>query len=144
MKSSIACCGGILYRDGKILLGLRSEERSSFPGVWDIIGGRQELGETIEETLERELEEELGITSIVWDHLETIHISDKSNILECHIYLVSQWSGIPENKEPHEHQKIEWFPILKACQLHLACLEYSPLFEKLIQNKVTSFPSLSE
>lgn len=50
----------ILSRDNKILLG-RFNDRSVFPGQWVIIGGGQEAGEELNETLKREVMEEAGI-----------------------------------------------------------------------------------
>jgi 8-oxo-dGTP pyrophosphatase MutT (NUDIX family) len=49
--------GAVLVRDGTLLLGLRSPARRLCPNCWDTIGGHVEPGETVEETLRRELEE---------------------------------------------------------------------------------------
>ena len=51
--------GGVLILNHKILLGKRMPDRL-YPDIWDIFGGHIEDGETLEETLIRELEEELG------------------------------------------------------------------------------------
>jgi 8-oxo-dGTP diphosphatase len=45
---------------GRIFVQKRSEERSLFPGAWDLVGGHLEPGEGILECLERELREETG------------------------------------------------------------------------------------
>src|ERR671922_1793664 len=49
-----------------ILLGKRSASRADYPGVWDVPGGHCEPGETPEQTLVRELQEELGVTPTAW------------------------------------------------------------------------------
>ncbi|MCG8357567.1 MAG: NUDIX domain-containing protein [Kiloniellales bacterium] len=47
--------------DEKILLQLRDDKPGIwFPGLWGLFGGANEPGETMEEALGRELEEELG------------------------------------------------------------------------------------
>jgi len=51
----------LIIQSQKILLGLRSASRTFYPNVWDVFGGHMESGERQEETLVRELEEELGI-----------------------------------------------------------------------------------
>jgi 8-oxo-dGTP pyrophosphatase MutT (NUDIX family) len=49
----------VFLRDGKFLVGLRHYKSAS---VWTTPGGRCVEGETIEETLRREVSEEIGIT----------------------------------------------------------------------------------
>ena len=56
------CSGGILYRDGRILLAKRSCTREFYPDVWDIVGGHREEDEEPEKTLVREMQEEIGVT----------------------------------------------------------------------------------
>lgn len=53
---------GALITDaaGRIYVQRRSLTRALFPGCWDLVGGHLEAGETIAETLGRELNEETG------------------------------------------------------------------------------------
>jgi 8-oxo-dGTP diphosphatase len=46
--------------DGRIFFQKRSATRKLFPNTWDIVGGHVEPGETLDETLRREVEEETG------------------------------------------------------------------------------------
>lgn len=50
----------IIMKRGKILLGKRLK-KDSFYGQWCTFGGVSEINETPEQTLKRELSEELGI-----------------------------------------------------------------------------------
>jgi ADP-ribose pyrophosphatase YjhB (NUDIX family) len=50
----------VIVRDGKILLGKRGGEPCK--GMWATIGGFNEWGETLEETVAREVMEEAGLT----------------------------------------------------------------------------------
>jgi 8-oxo-dGTP diphosphatase len=130
---TIVCCGTIIYYDGKILLGLRSWSRASFPGVWDLPGRRQEQRESIEQTLVREIQEELGITPLFQQYLWTLDISSLPDNLECHIFLVTEWDGVPSNLAPLEHDLIQWFVIEDACSLKLACPEYTDIFRSIAE-----------
>ncbi|MFH9402017.1 NUDIX hydrolase [Streptomyces sp. NPDC017638] len=50
----------ILNQDGHAFAQKRSPERRLFPDCWDIVGGHVEPGETLLDTLAREVEEETG------------------------------------------------------------------------------------
>jgi len=46
--------------DGRLFIQRRSPTRKLFPDTWDIVGGHLEPGETLDEALRREVEEETG------------------------------------------------------------------------------------
>ena len=58
--------GGVVVRDGRALLIRRGKE--PLYGRWVVPGGTVELGETLEEALVREMEEETGL------HVEPVEI----------------------------------------------------------------------
>lgn len=57
-------CVGALIQDehGRVYVHRRSADRRLLPGIWDIVGGHLEAGETPEQALAREVEEETGWT----------------------------------------------------------------------------------
>lgn len=57
-------CVGALVRDerNRVYVQRRTADRRLLPGIWDIVGGHVESGETPEGALEREIEEETGWT----------------------------------------------------------------------------------
>ena len=57
----VAACA-LVDADGRVLLAQRPEGKT-LAGLWEFPGGKVEPGETPEETLIRELDEELGITT---------------------------------------------------------------------------------
>ena len=120
----------LIIQSQKILLGQRSATRKYYPNVWDLFGGHMEPGEGAEQTLAREMEEELGIAPTQWTFLETIH--KPSEQLTLHLYLVTQWIGVPVNHQPDEHSSIDWFTLAEASQLSLADPSYPALFTRYL------------
>ena len=57
----VAACA-LVDADGRVLLAQRPEGKT-LAGLWEFPGGKVEPGETPEETLIRELDEDLGITT---------------------------------------------------------------------------------
>lgn len=51
----------VIKCQGKFLLVQRSENDDIFPSKWQNLGGKIELGETVEEAVKREVREEIGI-----------------------------------------------------------------------------------
>ena len=101
----VAACA-LVDTDNRILLAQRPEGKS-LAGLWEFPGGKVEPGETPEETLVRELEEELGIKTKVAclapltfaSHTyETFH-------LLMPLYVCRRYEGIPHGREG---QAIKW------------------------------------
>ncbi|NKB71979.1 MAG: NUDIX domain-containing protein [Candidatus Latescibacteria bacterium] len=124
----------VLWQGGQILLGRRSPRRKFYPGVWDLIGGHCEGEETPQQTLVRELGEELGVTPI---QFRQVDILDEPNTAahgayQYYVYLVTQWRGEPCNRQPQEHAEIKWFAVQDALALELAHPHYPVLFKEII------------
>ena len=125
------CAAGILLRHNRILLGKRCADLSFYPNTWDIIGGHCEENEVPEQTLLRELKEELGVTPTKFTHIAVLHEpnADIHGDYEYNIYLVTDWVGTPRNLSPNEHSELAWFRIREAMKLELAHPQYPELFK---------------
>lgn len=112
------------------LLGKRTANRAFYPGVWDVLGGHCEPGETPEQTLVRELREEVGVTPTAWRRPETFEepLPNLDETLVLHLYVVTAWAGIPYNRAPEEHTEVTWVSVEEACRLPLAHPRYPKLF----------------
>jgi 8-oxo-dGTP diphosphatase len=122
----------LIIQSNRILLGQRSASRAFYPGVWDLFGGHVEPGESHEQTLVRELVEEVGITPTAWTFLETLH--EASIPLTAHLYLVTAWTGTPTNRQPEEHSAIDWFTLAQVTGLNLADASYPMLFARYLDS----------
>lgn len=98
----------VIERNGKILLG--KKKRGYAEGIWNGYGGKVESGETIEQSMIRELTEESGLRSLKHEKVAYIEfINDIDDyISECHIYKVNEYEG-----ELHETEEISprWFKV---------------------------------
>lgn len=100
----VACA--LIDSDGRILLAQRPEGKS-LAGLWEFPGGKVEAGETPEETLVRELHEELGITTKIACLAPlsfASHTYEKFHLL-MPLYVCRRYEGIPHGKEG---QAIKW------------------------------------
>ena len=128
-----------IVQGDRILLGLRSPQREFYPSVWDVFGGHIEPEEQPDQTLVREIQEELGITPREWTKLEIMRDSVPeqdgmpSHDLIVHMYCVTAWVGTPVNRQLEEHSTIQWFLYDEAVQLDLAHHSYPRLFAQCLQ-----------
>ena len=69
----------VLGSDGRLLVHRRALTKDVWPGMWDLAaGGVVAAGESYEEAAQRELVEELGITSKQWEPLGEGRFTDHS------------------------------------------------------------------
>lgn len=96
--------GLILDQRGHLLLGQRPEGKP-WAGWWELPGGKIESGESIEQALVRELDEELGIRATrIYPWVTHVHEYPK-NIVELAFCQVTAWEGIPRGLE---NQDLAW------------------------------------
>jgi 8-oxo-dGTP diphosphatase len=96
---------GLILDEAGRLLACKRPEGKHLGGKWEFPGGKVEPGESAQEALVRELEEELGIrvetgaalTPVVWDY--------GRGPIRLHPFVCRILGG---ELHPHEHSEIRW------------------------------------
>jgi len=98
LRSIHVVAGVIVDVRGRILLARRGED-SDLAGLWEFPGGKREPGETSEEALVRELQEELGIEVEVGDALIEVPQEYPGKRLRLEVRAIERWKGTPRGRE---------------------------------------------
>jgi len=96
--------GVVLDGDGRVLIDQRLEE-GLLGGLWEFPGGKQEQGEAIVATIERELAEELAIAVEVGEELIVIEHAYSHKRLRFVVHLCRWLAGEPQ---PLASQQVRW------------------------------------
>ncbi|MCC2028587.1 (deoxy)nucleoside triphosphate pyrophosphohydrolase [Microbacterium sp. YMB-B2] len=104
MKKQINVVGAVVVRDGTILSAQRSASMS-LPGMWEFPGGKIEAGETPEQALRREMQEELLCTIDVGAHVETTSFEYDFGVVTLTTFYATLVEGEPRLTE---HAEIRW------------------------------------
>ena len=107
--------GVLVDSRGQFLLTSRPEGKV-YAGYWEFPGGKLEAGETVEQALRRELQEELGITiasATPWK----VEVMDYPHArVRLHFCKVFEWSGELQMREQQsmawQQLPVEVFPVL--------------------------------
>jgi 8-oxo-dGTP diphosphatase len=125
---TILVAGGMIVRAGRLLLGRRAPHRRICPDTWDLIGGHMEPGETLDETLIRELAEEIEIAPTVFAKVAMIDFTEEAGEpVHFHLFRVTAFEGEPRLAND-EHTDLRWFSFADAAALpDLASPRYRPV-----------------
>lgn len=98
MKKLQIAAGIIRNPQGEIFITQRSSD-AHMANKWEFPGGKIESGESPEQALVRELQEEIGIHAQGYQLFETIEHQFPDRHISLWFYLVEQWEGEPWGKE---------------------------------------------
>jgi len=96
--------GVIINDQGQILIDRRLPQ-GAMAGMWEFPGGKIEVGETVEECIGREIQEELGIVIEVGEHLITIDHTYPHLRVTLTVHQCRHLTGVPQ---PIECAEIRW------------------------------------
>ena len=107
-----AAVGILVDAEGRYLLTSRPPGKV-YAGYWEFPGGKLEVGESVEQALRRELQEEIGVTigpAMAWRRslVDYPHALVRLNF--CKVY---EWSG---DLHMHEGQSHRWERLPVSCE----------------------------
>lgn len=95
---------GIIWQEGNYL-AVERPKGAKMAGWWEFPGGKVEPGESREDALVRELQEELGITPLDFEFWrELVHEYEEFSV-RLHFFHVRTFSG---QITPLENQRMQW------------------------------------
>ncbi len=117
----------VIWDEQRRILIDRRRPEGLLGGLWEFPGGKIEPGETIEECIKREIQEELAIDIEVGDRLITIDHAYSHFRVTLTVHHCRHLSGVPQPLECDEIrwvtlQEIDQFPFPKANTQSIAAL----------------------
>jgi 8-oxo-dGTP diphosphatase len=96
---------GVLFNERNEFLLTSRPQGKVYAGYWEFPGGKLEAGESVEQALARELEEELGIQVTAVEPWKVDLMDYPHARVRLHFCKVWRWSGAFEMRE---HQSMAW------------------------------------
>ena len=117
---------GVILNNEKVLIGKRKTDQM-LGGLWEFPGGKQEKGETIETTIQREIKEETTLNVTVNDSITTVKHAYSHFKITLHAYWCTLESG---QASPKSAEELRWvsletlsdYPFPKANKKVLECI----------------------
>ena len=117
LKTVFVAAVALIDTDGRVLMAQRPEGKA-MAGLWEFPGGKVEANESPEETVVRELREELGIDiteSCLAPFTFASHYYDEFHLF-MPLYLCRVWKGQPQGMEG---QNLKWLYPHKLSELEM-------------------------
>lgn len=96
---------GILYDEKGFYLLARKKPGLPLAGYWEFPGGKQEEGESPEQTLEREIKEELGIALREVKHCYSYTFNNRAHTLH---FMVCEAYCLQKPEKLSDHDQLVW------------------------------------
>lgn len=118
-NSAHISAGAVIYRKDENGIGILIMHRTN-TGTYHLPKGTSEFGETIEETLDREVKEETNLTIIREQYLSIVdstYVRDEKIKQKKTHYFLAQYKSGEGRSTDGEHDTVEFVPLEKALSL---------------------------
>jgi 8-oxo-dGTP pyrophosphatase MutT (NUDIX family) len=107
IEEPVECVAALILDEGTLLAEERAPTKTVMPGAIALPGGHVGPGETIEDALRRELEEELGIVPLDARYVCTL-LHRSKEFRKLHYFAITRWEGVIGS---HEAASLRWLPL---------------------------------
>jgi len=111
-KRLITVTAAVIWKEGKALITQRPKG-VHLEGMWEFPGGKKEASETLEQCMEREILEELGIKIDIEKELLKVRHEYESKVIDLHFFKCVIIEGTASPKEGQEMQWVEPYMLSK-------------------------------
>lgn len=118
IPSIVVAVKAVIVQDDQLLIIKRATDDEVHPGTWELVGGKLDFGETLEQALEREVFEETGLRFTVQQLLyATTFLTNPNRQVVLTTYLAHPVTTIVTLSE--EHSDAKWVTADESRQLLL-------------------------
>jgi mutator protein MutT len=125
-KNCIEVSAALIFRDGQLLITQR-HAKSHLGGLWEFPGGKLEAGETYEQSLVREIREELGVEIAVGELFEEVVHAYPEKSVRLKFFICRLVSGEPQ---PLDCAAVKWLKLTELAEFEFPAADLR-LLEKL-------------
>ena len=125
----------VIWNDKQQILIDRRRQQGEMGGLWEFPGGKIEPGETVEQCIKREIDEELAIDIEVREHLITIEHEYTNLQVTLAVHECRHIKGVPQ---PLECDEIRWVNLEQLEQYNFPAANIqiiAALHQKVINRK---------
>lgn len=135
----VGVCAIVINEEGKILAARRGPKARNERGKWEFPGGSIEFGDTLRQSIVREMIEELGVEIETGDQLPAIDhlLPDEKQHWVANAFISKITKGTPQILEPEKCVEIRWvtWDEMKKMDITLAVREYVPIIDNYFKKK---------
>ncbi len=120
MKQQVITTCAFIHHEGKLFVAKRAESKTFLPGKFELIGGHTEFGETLQETLLREVKEEIHVDIVVGQPFYAftyLTAMGEEHVVEIDFFATLQDPHQEIYLNPQDHSESRWITEQEADEL---------------------------
>lgn len=111
-SQKITACA-FLHKDGRLFIAKRAATKKFLPNKWELPGGHIEFGETLEEGLQREFQEEFHVSVKVDMPFYAFTYTREKDGEMLHVVEIIYFTTLADNNQtiqlnPEDHSEYKW------------------------------------